>query len=182
MADQPGITNPLIQPELPDFGIIPPILLGLSERERIEARIGRIEQMVQGMMQYLGEQRRALASAHDLLTLRINEFLVERQETETTIAQWTGNQNNLDVGPGGGIAFRFSTDASRDITGMLAPGLDGLFRRFINVGSNDGVIKNQAANSDAVNRFLNDTGADITVSADENLAADLLSGLMGSVD
>ena len=168
MADQPGIARGYIQPQIPDFNIIPPILFGLSDRERVEARIGQLEQKIDAIMDYMRQQQPTLDTANDLNVRRLNEFLVERQETETTIAQWTGDQNNLDVGPGGGIAFRFSTDASRNITGMLA-GIDGQIRRFINVGSFDGVFQNQNVGSDAANRFLNDTGADITVSPNEQI-------------
>lgn len=47
----------------------------------------------------------------------------------------------------------------------------GAFRMIINVGSNNIVLKHEDANSTAANRFLNSTGADITLSA--NQAADL---------
>ncbi len=168
MADQLGISRTLTQPVMPDFGLIPPILPDLSDQELLEAKIKRLEQRMDVLLDYIRQQQQTLDFANDLVNQRLNEFLVERQETETTIAQWTANQNNLDLGNGGGIAFRFSTDASRDITGLLA-GIDGQIVRFINVGSNDGVFKNQDANSDAANRFLNDTGADITVSANEQI-------------
>ena len=140
MADQLGIGRHFVQPDPPDS--------------------------VEGIPAYLEELRTSLDKAYDDLSKRLNEFLVERQESLTTLSQFTGNQNNLDCGDG--IMFRISTDASRDITG-LAAGIDGQVKRFVNVGSSDAVFKNQDANSDAVNRLLNDTGADVTVSANESI-------------
>ncbi len=168
MPEQPGIGRVYIQPSIPDFATIPPMLSGLGPREVTDARIEILEQKIDALMDYIVQQQQTLDTANDLLTKRLNELLVERQETLTTITQWTANQNNLDVGSGGGIAFRCSTDASRDITGMLA-GIDGQIRRFINVGAQNIVFKNQSASSDAANRFLNDTGADITVSPNEQI-------------
>ena len=69
---------------------------------------------------------------------------------------------------GDGIFFRVSTDASRDLTG-LTNGIDGREVRLVNVGSNDLVVMHQDSNSDAANRFLCDTAADVTVSAEESV-------------
>lgn len=54
---------------------------------------------------------------------------------------------------------RLSTDASRDITGMVP----GIRRTIINVGLNDLVIKNSDASSSAANRFL--MNSDLTLGA-----------------
>lgn len=58
--------------------------------------------------------------------------------------------------------IRFSTDASRDITG-LAGGADGRIAILCNVGSFPAVLKDESASSTAGNRF--DLGEDITIPA-----------------
>ena len=83
-----------------------------------------------------------------------------------SVTQFTASGNNVDLGDG--IFFRVSTDASQDITG-LTNGIDGRVIRLINVGSNDLVITNQDGNSDAANRFLCDTAADVTVRAEQSV-------------
>lgn len=89
----------------------------------------------------------------------------------TTPAQVTANQN--DYAPGGTSLFqRWSTDASRNITGLSLSQVDGQIHVVINVGSNNMVLQHQNASSTAANRFLNSTGADITLSATQ--AADLI--------
>lgn len=93
--------------------------------------------------------------------------------TSRTPAQITANQNNYN--PGGQSKFqRWSTDASRDITGLVfsTAQIDGEEHLVVNVGSNDIVLKHQDTNSTDVNRFLNSTGADITLSA--NQGADVI--------
>ena len=82
-----------------------------------------------------------------------------------TPAQLTASQNNWSPS---GIAtarvVRFSTDASRDITGILA-GSDGRRVIFHNVGSNPGVLKDESGSSTAANRLALD--ADITLLTDQ---------------
>lgn len=60
-------------------------------------------------------------------------------------------------------AVRFSTDASRNVTG-LAGGADGRIIILHNVGSFNAVLTNQDANSTAANRFL--FGGDLTLLPD----------------
>jgi len=87
-------------------------------------------------------------------------------------AQITSNQHNY--APGGDSKYlRLSTDASRDITGLTfaSAQVDGEEHVIINVGSNNIVLKHDVT-STAANRFLNSTGADITLAANE--AADLM--------
>lgn len=79
-------------------------------------------------------------------------------------AQITANQN--DYAPGVGMYQRWSSDASRDITGMLG-GQDGEIRFIWNVGASDIVLKNQSASSTDTARFLNTTGADLTLTANK---------------
>jgi hypothetical protein len=86
-------------------------------------------------------------------------------------AQITADQNNY--APGGSSMFmRFSSDASRNITGLSISQVDGEVHTVINVGSNNIVLVNESASSTAANRFTNSTGADITLAAKQ--AADLI--------
>jgi hypothetical protein len=66
----------------------------------------------------------------------------------------------------GADVVRVSSDASRNVTGA-GPNTTQKRKTIINVGSNDVVIKHQDAGSLAGNRFLNATGADITLGADD---------------
>ena len=79
-------------------------------------------------------------------------------------AQITANQNNYV--PPQAAALRMSSDASRDITGF-DDGVDGRILIIFNVGAQNIVLKHQDANSLAVNRILANTGADITLGAEE---------------
>lgn len=82
-------------------------------------------------------------------------------------SQITSNQNNY--APGISTVLRLSSDASRDITGVVAPvpASCASIVCLINVGSNNIVLKNQDANSSAANRFLMEDGADLTLTADD---------------
>jgi hypothetical protein len=79
-------------------------------------------------------------------------------------AQIAANQDNYS--PGVGMFQRWSSDASRNVTGMVA-GQAGEMRYIWNVGANDIVLQNENASSTAANRFTNSTGADITVGANK---------------
>jgi hypothetical protein len=78
-----------------------------------------------------------------------------------TPAQITSNQDDYD--PGSEMIWRLSTDASRDITGILA-GSNGQLRLVVNQGGNDIVLKHQDASSSAANRFYLKGFADVTLS------------------
>lgn len=85
-----------------------------------------------------------------------------------TPSQITSNQNNYN--PGGRSYFqRWSTDASRNVTGLVfaSAGLDGEEHEIWNVGSQNIVLVNESASSTAANRFTNTTGADITLAANQ---------------
>lgn len=60
---------------------------------------------------------------------------------------------------------RLSTDASRNITGLVDP-RDGVIKTLLNVGTNPVVLLNQNAGSSAANRF--DFGANITLAAKQS--------------
>jgi len=116
------------------------------------------------------EVRESMGLVHDIRTLlpeleglvrtfghAINFLLL--QWTQTTFAQFTANTNDLDIGDAR-LAF-FSSDASRDLTG-LTPGIEGRILPFVNTGSFDIVLKHQSGSSAAANRIINRTGADVT--------------------
>lgn len=82
-------------------------------------------------------------------------------------AQITSNQNdyspaNLAVS----TIARLSTDASRNITGLLAPTVNNTLY-ILNIGSNNIVLTNANASSTAANRF--DFGGDRTLAAGDGL-------------
>jgi hypothetical protein len=88
-------------------------------------------------------------------------------------AQITSNQNDYNPtgfnnggAPYGASILRLSTDASRDITGLVG-GLSGRLLIIQNVGTNNIVLKHEDAGSTAANRFA--IGADLTLAADEGL-------------
>lgn len=85
-------------------------------------------------------------------------------DSVATPAQITGNVN--DYNPGAGTIVRLSTDAARNITGLVA-GSSGARRLLVNVGGFNAVLTHQDAASSAVNRFLNTTGANITLTPDQ---------------
>lgn len=86
-----------------------------------------------------------------------------------TPAQFGANQNDYTEEGGNSAAyFRWSSDASQDVTGLSISQADGDIHVIINVGSNDIVLKHESASSSAVNRFLCSTGADITLSANQS--------------
>jgi len=90
-------------------------------------------------------------------------------------AQITSNQN--DYNTGAAYCQRWTSNASRDVTGFEPRGaasgnVSGEVHLIVNAGSNNIVLKHQNTGSVATNRFLCSTGADITLSADQ--AADLV--------
>lgn len=79
---------------------------------------------------------------------------------ETTVAQLTANTDNLNIGEAG--LYLISSDASRNLTGIVAPsGPRGKLLIGINTGAQNIVYMNDAT-STAANRFLNVTGGNIT--------------------
>lgn len=72
----------------------------------------------------------------------------------------TADQN--DYSPGVGWFQRWTSDASRNVTGMAA-GQDGEARYVWNVGAQNIVLQNEHASSSAANRFTTSTGADLTL-------------------
>lgn len=114
------------------------------------------------MMDYLKKSREAQLSRFDDLARRSNEFLYERQAPAESLSI-SGDQNDYQLG--NAVYHRITTDASRTITGFVAPVLDGLEHWIINVGSNDLIIAHQSASSAAANRVITIAGANVTLSA-----------------
>jgi hypothetical protein len=88
--------------------------------------------------------------------------------TPTSPSQITGNQN--DYNPGGSSYYqRWNSDAARNVTGLTftAAQTNGQTHIIVNVGSQNILLINESASSTAANRFHNTTGADITLTADQ---------------
>ena len=79
-------------------------------------------------------------------------------------SQITSDQNNY--APGTGWFIRLTSDASRNLTGLVA-GVDGQIAEIWNVGAQNIVLVNESASSTAANRFTTSTGADLTLSANK---------------
>lgn len=83
------------------------------------------------------------------------------------VTAFTANANNLALAAG--ELFHLSSDAARDLTGIVA-GVGGQQIVLVNTGSFAITLKHQSASSTAANRFLNSTGADIVLSPNETVA------------
>ncbi len=128
----------------------------------IGALAGQIRFLVGGTGVIADEERMSIDATEGVA-------MTHRFSTEPfTPSQITANQDDYD--PGDTAFVRLSTDASRDITGVTG-GTDGRLLTAINVGSFDVVLKHQDVLSTAANRFLNNTGADITLGP--NAGADM---------
>ena len=131
-----------------------------------------------------GDSASAILGTRDIILKRagFGVLSVEKNTSEggtlrfipNTGAQITVDKNNYDGESGGaaGRAYiqRWSSDASRNVTGYLPQaltGIDGEEHIVVNVGSFDIVLVNESASSTAANRFHNSTGANITLSADQ---------------
>lgn len=89
--------------------------------------------------------------------------------TAVSPAQITSNQNNYS--PTAGRYQRWFSDASRTVTGMLA-GRDGEIRHIWNIGSFPIILAQSSSSSSSGNRFSNETGADITLAAQQMAIAE----------
>ena len=87
-----------------------------------------------------------------------------------TPAQITSDQNNYAPTRGG--LQRWSSDASRNVTGLSLSQVTGDTVVVYNVGSSNIVLVNESASSTAANRFTCTTGADITLAANEGARLD----------
>jgi hypothetical protein len=83
-------------------------------------------------------------------------------------AQLTANQDNWNpTGLSGAVAIRFSTNASRDITGIQG-GAAGRVLLLANIGSQNAVLKHDVT-STAAHRFFCPGGADYTLAGGERV-------------
>lgn len=80
--------------------------------------------------------------------------------TVNTPAEITANTHNYN--PGTETVQRISSDANRDITGLLAEA-DGTVKRLVNVGSFTIRLMHQNVGSDAANRFICAGAANISL-------------------
>ena len=78
---------------------------------------------------------------------------------EASPAQITADVNNFSLPDA--ILTRFSTDAARTITGFA--GAKSGIKMIANVGSFNLVLANNSGSSDAANRILTNSGANITL-------------------
>ena len=85
--------------------------------------------------------------------------------SEASPAQITANTNNYDAGANSWL--RVNTDASRNITGIVARKIERTLW-VLNVGAQDLVLQNQNGSSTAANRIISPTGADITLGANDS--------------
>jgi len=79
----------------------------------------------------------------------------------------SSSQNNYD--PGTCDIVRLSSSTAIDITGMVAPSVDGAMRLVINTNASGGAnitLKHESASSTAANRFRNTIGGDYILPAD----------------
>ena len=89
-------------------------------------------------------------------------------QAATVKAQITSNQNDYDIGAKTGASFAISSDAARDITGILATSVaDGTLLFVQNVGSFAITLKAESASSSAANRFA--LTGDISLSPDSGV-------------
>lgn len=106
----------------------------------------------------------ALARPGQAATVRVQGSSSSSAATFSTPAlspsQITADQNNY--APGTGWFQRWSSDASRNVTGLVA-GVDGQIIEIWNVGSNNIVLVNASGSSTSANQFATSTGADITL-------------------
>lgn len=90
----------------------------------------------------------------------------ELRHSVSSPAQITATQDNYDVGKVGVV--RLSSDASQNITGLVAPTIaSAKVLVLVNIGANDIVLQNQHTDSTAANRIITGTGADITIAPDD---------------
>jgi hypothetical protein len=85
---------------------------------------------------------------------------------DSTPTQLSTNQNDYSIGTVS--ILRLSSDAVRTITG-INNGVQGRFVYIMNVGSNAIVFSNQNSSSQAANRIITGTGADLTINADQSI-------------
>lgn len=113
---------------------------------------------------YLRELRNRIIAYHQVLAEAINGVILGGFVSDTP-SQITANQDNYYPGPG--TLHFLSSDAARDITGLVAPAGDGL-QILVNRGEFAINIRNQNAGSSAVNRLQCINAVDGTLNAGQS--------------
>lgn len=86
--------------------------------------------------------------------------------------QITANTNDWDLETMFGAFYsnvRITSDAARDLTGILTSAIDGLMLRLTNVGSFNITLKHESASSTASYRFLNNGSLDVTLAPTDSV-------------
>ncbi len=115
---------------------------------------------------YLRQEGEAVATAYDNLARKINELSYEMQWGSETPTQITGNQTDYQLGTA--IVERLTSNASRTITGFIAPLTENI-RVIMNVGANNIVLAHQSGLSLAPNRIISLSAADITLAPNDSV-------------
>lgn len=102
------------------------------------------------------------ASETNIVRKASEDFAFVGDISPSQLSAQTDNWN--PTGWSSATVIRFSTDASRDITGLTG-GADGRIAILLNIGSQNAVIKDESASSTAGNRFA--LSADITIAGDQ---------------
>jgi len=134
------------------------------ERAVILPQLPRIQDL--SLQSYLHQEGEAVATAYDNLARRLNELSYEQQWGSETPTQLTANVNDYQLGIA--IVERLTSDASRNITGFIAPLTENI-RVIMNVGSQNIVVKHQSSSSLAPNRVISLSAADITLAPNDSI-------------
>lgn len=98
--------------------------------------------------------------------VQLQAFLRTLRNQQQTYEELTANKNNFRLAQA--IIHRFTTNASRIITGFQTLDVEGQIKVIANVGGNDLVLANENAGSTDSNRIACHTGADITLNSGES--------------
>ena len=82
-----------------------------------------------------------------------------------TPAQIVANQN--DYNPGSPGIWRLDSDAARNITGILAPVVDGTLLKLVNIGAFTITLKYLDGASAAANQIKSTSGADVAIAPNQ---------------
>lgn len=98
---------------------------------------------------------------------------IERQEVKSLISSPTTNQNNFNTEFS--TTLRFDGSTSFNLTGIRAR-VEGARVRILVLGSGTVTVKHNSASSEAVNRIITETAADISVTTNKALDLEYQSG------
>lgn len=148
--------------------------VGLADYSRLDPAVAdAVRELVQ---QILGgwQQEHNPDGTHTIVTADAIEAKAMAIPTSAvqTMPQLTANRDNYII-PNltTKLVIKITTDASRNITGIVAPTDLTVYRRLQirNVGSFDAVLVHASANSFATNRFACPGAANVTVNAGDSV-------------